>query len=279
MYDTAAPGGGTPSVPLDPPRTPRTPGAGAPPVQLDKPRFDGPEDDPGSIPPPQVYSSGANGWDLVLLNFSDAPQAPPKPIPEQRAGDGAGAAGAQAADPAGAAAGAAAAASAKGKKQRKARWRAAAAGKAKAQPTAPAGQAGAGAGATAGAGAGAGAGVGARRPSLLVLLSCGLLIGGAAMSFFPAMLVGWALGYLSRQLSDLMRKFVILGIPLITMSAATLHAMQAKPGAQGGAGVQAGAQFSQISWSAAPGVLRLSAVLSAVVLLLLSLRRRPPQQG
>ncbi|MEV7929826.1 MULTISPECIES: hypothetical protein [unclassified Kitasatospora] len=279
MYDTAAPGGGTPSVPLDPPRTPRTPGAGAPPVQLDKPRFDGPEDDPGSIPPPQVYSSGANGWDLVLLNFSDAPQAPPKPIPEQRAGDGAGAAGAQAADPAGAVAGAAAAASAKGKKQRKAKGRATAAGKAKAQPTAPAGQAGAGAGATAGAGASAGAGVGARRPSLLVLLSCGLLIGGAAMSFFPAMLVGWALGYLSRQLSDLMRKFVILGIPLITMSAATLHAMQAKPGAQGGAGVQAGAQFSQISWSAAPGVLRLSAVLSAVVLLLLSLRRRPPQQG
>ncbi|MFF3004988.1 hypothetical protein ACFVTF_19515 [Kitasatospora sp. NPDC057940] len=282
MYDTAAPGGGTPSVPLDPPRTPRAPGAGAPPVQLDKQPLGGPEDDPGSIPPPQVYSSGANGWDLVLLNFSDAPQAPPKPIPEQRAGGGAGAAGAQAADPAGAAAGAAAAASAKGKKQRKAKWRAAAAGgKAKAQPAAPApaGQADAGAGAGASAGAGAGAGLGARRPSLLVLLSCGLLIGGAAMSFFPAMLVGWALGYLSRQLSDLMRKFVILGIPLITMSAATLHAMQAKPGAQGGAGVQAGAQFSQISWSAAPGVLRLSAVLSAVVLLLLSLRRRPPQQG
>ncbi|MER8099951.1 hypothetical protein [Kitasatospora sp. NPDC094016] len=277
MYDTAAPGGGTPSVPLDPPRTPRTPGAGAPPVQLDKPRLDGPEDDPGAIPPPQVYSSGANGWDLVLLNFSDAPQAPPKPIPEQRAGDGAGAAGAagaQAADSAGAGAGAA---SGKGTKLRKAKGRGAAAGKAKAQPAAPAGQAGAGAGA--GESAGAGAGVGARRPSLLVLLSCGLLIGGAAMSFFPAMLVGWALGYLSRQLSDLTRKFVILGIPLITMSAATLHAMQAKPGAQGGAGVQAGAQFSQISWSAAPGVLRLSAVLSAVVLLLLSLRRRPPQQG
>ncbi|MFD0400602.1 hypothetical protein ACFVHI_21305 [Kitasatospora sp. NPDC127121] len=277
MYDTAAPGGGTPSVPLDPPRTPRAPGAGAPPVQLDKSRFDGPEDDSDSIPPPQVYSSGANGWDLVLLNFSDSPQAPPKPIPEQRAGGGAGAAGAQAADPAGAAAGAAAAASGKGKKLRKAKGRAAAAGKAKAQPAAPAGQAGAGADAS--AGAGASAGVGARRPSLLVLLSCGLLIGGAAMSFFPAMLVGWALGYLSRQLSDLTRKFVILGIPLITMSAATLHAMQAKPGAQGGAGVQAGAQFSQISWSAAPGVLRLSAVLSAVVLLLLSLRRRPPQQG
>ncbi|MFD4536320.1 hypothetical protein ACFWNL_16450 [Kitasatospora sp. NPDC058397] len=276
MYDTAAPGGGTPSVPLDPPRTPRAQEAGAPPVQLDKSRFDGPEDDSDSIPPPQVYSSGANGWDLVLLNFSDSPQAPSKPIPEQRAGGGAGAAGAQAADPAGAAAGAAAAvaaASGKGKKQRKAKGRAAAAGKAKAQPAAPAGQAGADAGAS------AGAGVGARRPSLLVLLSCGLLIGGAAMSFFPAMLVGWALGYLSRQLSDLMRKFVILGIPLITMSAATLHAMQAKPGAQGGAGVQAGAQFSQISWSAAPGVLRLSAVLSAVVLLLLSLRRRPPQQG
>ncbi|MFJ3218312.1 hypothetical protein ACIPLC_20625 [Kitasatospora sp. NPDC086801] len=274
VYDAPSPGGGTPSVPLDPPRPPRTPASGAPPVPLDKPRFDGPEDDPGSIPPPQVYSSGANGWDLVLLNFSDAPQAPPRPIPEQRAGGeaGSGAEGAQTADPAGAGAGSAA--SAKGRKQRKARARAATAGKAKAQPAAPAG---AGAGASAGAGAGAGAG--ARRPSLLVLLSCGLLVGGAAMSFFPAMLVGWGLGYLSRQLSDLMRKFAILGVPLITMSAATLHAMQAKAGAQGGAGVQAGSQFSQISWSAAPGVLRLSAVLSAVVLLLLSLRRRPPQQG
>lgn len=99
------------------------------------------------------------------------------------------------------------------------------------------------------------------------------------MSFFPAMLIGWGLGYLSRQLSDLMRKFAILGVPLITMSAATLHAMQAKPGAQGGAGLQAGSQLTQISWSAAPGVLRLSAVLSAVVLLLLSLRRQPPPQG
>ncbi|MFJ9611294.1 hypothetical protein ACIRS1_33640 [Kitasatospora sp. NPDC101176] len=262
VYDVPATGGAggvTPSVPLDPPRA-----AASSPVSMDKPRFEAAaEQDPDALPPPQVYSSGANGWDLVLLNFSDAPPAPPKAVPEQRAG-------AEPAAGAGAAAGTADAAAGKGRKQRKARAKAAAAEQAKAKPAAgpaPADQ------------PGAGAAAGVRRPSLLILLSCGMLVGGAVSSFFPAMLVGWALGYLSRQLSDLMRKFAILGVPLITMSAATLHAMQAKQGAQGGAGVQAGSQLTQISWSAAPGVLRLSAVLSAVVLLLLSLRRRPPQQG
>ncbi|MFJ6776862.1 hypothetical protein ACIQOV_38900, partial [Kitasatospora sp. NPDC091257] len=32
---------------------------------------------------------------------------------------------------------------------------------------------------------------------------------GAVSGFLPAMLAGWGLGYLSRQISDLMRKFVM----------------------------------------------------------------------
>ena len=99
--------------------------------------------------------------------------------------------------------------------------------------------------------------------------------------FFPAMLAGWGLGYLTRQLSDLMRKFVILGIPLITMSATTLFAMNhaKQAGGAGGGAVQPGSPLGQFSWSMAPGVLRTAAVATAVVLLLLGLRRRPPQQG
>ncbi|MBO1416233.1 hypothetical protein [Streptomyces sp. FH025] len=192
------------------------------------------------IPPPTVQSSGP--WTMTMLDFSDTPQPAPKPIPEQRAAE-------EAAPPA-------APPATGSKRQRKAR--------AKAAPA---------------AGQGKGSGKGARKPSPLILLSCGLLVGGAVTGFFPAMLAGWGLGYLSRQLSDLMRKFVILGIPLATMSASTLFAMQRAKEAGGAAGVQSGSPLGQFSWSMAPGVLRTSAVISAVVLLLLAMRRRPPQQG
>ncbi|MBV2152505.1 hypothetical protein [Kitasatospora sp. SUK 42] len=208
-------------------------------VSLDLPGVTGPEDRSAVIPPPTVQSSGP--WTMTMLDFSDTPQPAPKPIPEQRAGE-------EAAPPAAAPAPPAAGS----KRQRKAR--------AKAVPAANQGK---------------GSAKGARRPSPLILLSCGLLVGGAVTGFFPAMLAGWGLGYLSRQLSDLMRKFVILGIPLATMSASTLFAMQRAKEAGGAAGVQAGSPLGQFSWSMAPGVLRTSAVISAVVLLLLSMRRRP----
>ncbi|KJS56826.1 hypothetical protein VM98_04370 [Streptomyces rubellomurinus subsp. indigoferus] len=214
-------------------------------VSLDLPGVAGPQDRAAdALPPSGVQSHGP--WSMTVFDFSDAPEPAPRPIPEQRAGEEA--PPVEAAPVAGA-----------GKKQRKQRAaRAAPAAKAKPGPA-----------------------KGARKPSPLILLSCGLLVGGAVSGFFPAMLAGWGLGYLSRQLSDLMRKFVIIGIPLATMSASTLFAMQhAKQaggagGAGGGAGVQTGAPLGQFSWSMAPGVLRTSAVITAVVLLLLSLRRRP----
>ncbi|MFJ7249617.1 hypothetical protein ACIQWA_33975 [Kitasatospora sp. NPDC098652] len=215
-------------------------------MSLDLPGVASPEGGSEVIPPPMVQSSSP--WTMTMLDFSDTPQPAPKPIPEQRAEDAAAQAGGRPVR--------------LSKRQRKAQARAA--------------QAEAGKAATA-----AGAGQGARKPSPLILLSCGLLVGGAVSGFFPAMLAGWGLGYLSRQLSDLTRKFVILGIPLVTMSATALFAMRtAKQGAGGGGGgVQTGSPLGQFSWSMAPGVLRTSAVLTAVVLLLLSMRRRPPQQG
>ncbi|MFF2143027.1 hypothetical protein [Kitasatospora sp. NPDC058190] len=212
---------------------------GIPNVSLDLPGVAGPETGSEVIPPPTVQSSSP--WTMTMLDFSDTPQPASKPVPEQRAAEEAAAQAAAAAEQA----------AAKPRKQRKAKAAPAIAGKAP--------------------------GKGARKPSPLILLSCGLLVGGAVSGFFPAMLAGWGLGYLTRQISDTMRKFVILGIPLVTMSASTLFAMNHAK--QGGGAVQPGSPLGQFSWSMAPGVLRTAAVLTAVVLLLLGLRRRPPQQG
>ncbi|MEV7020830.1 hypothetical protein [Kitasatospora sp. NPDC093558] len=222
VYDAAtAPGvPGMSAVPLDPPREPDA------------------EADPDAVPPPQLYHSGGGGWDLVMLNFSDAPPAPPKPIPEQRATEGE----APPAEPV--------VAPKKGKKKAKA------AGSPKPPKK----------GALAG-----------RRPSPLLLLASALLAGGAWTGFFPAMLAGWGLGYLSTQLKDLTRKFAIFGIPLITMSATTLYQMRQNQHGQAGAGP--GNQLGQMTWASAPGVLRLSAALTAAFLLLMALRRRPQQEG
>ncbi|MFF9643271.1 hypothetical protein [Kitasatospora aureofaciens] len=226
---------------------------GIPNVSLDLPGVAGPGGGSEAIPPPTVQSSSP--WTMTMLDFSDAPQPAPRPIPDQRAAEEA--AQQQAAAPAGAQ-------PSSPKRQRKAKAKAKARAGAKAAPA-----------------AGAGSAKGARKPSPLILLSCGLLVGGAVSGFFPAMLAGWGLGYLTRQLSDLMRKFVILGIPLITMSATTLFAMNhaKQAGGAGGGAVQPGSPLGQFSWSMAPGVLRTAAVATAVVLLLLGLRRRPPQQG
>ncbi|MFD0276589.1 hypothetical protein ACFVHB_22160 [Kitasatospora sp. NPDC127111] len=209
--------------------------------------------DPEAVPAPYL-SANADGW-MVKLDFSDGPGPETGPIPEQRAGERAETA--RPAEPAQPAAPVEPAADAGPATKVRKRKKAAA----KAAETPPA------QGAVAG-----------RRPSPLLLLSCGLLVGGAVTGFFPAMLAGWGLGYLSRRLTDFMRKFVILGIPLITMSATTFLAMQ-RAGNGRGDGLQPGAQLGQLTWSAAPGVLRVSAALSALVLLAIALRRRPRPEG
>lgn len=219
-------------------------------VPLEPPRIDAREQAPPGPPPSSVSSHGP--WTMTMFDFSEGGAAPaPQPIPGQRAGEEPEAAAAAPTPqpvPAGR----------KGRREKKAKA-APAAGKAAAR---------------------AGSAKGVRKPSPLLLLSCGLLTGGAVTGFFPAMLVGWGLGYLSRQMSDLMRKFVILGIPLVTMSVTTLLAMQrAKQSAGANAAVQTSAPLGQFSWSMAPGVLRTAAAVTAAVLLLVALRRRPPQQG
>lgn len=243
VYDAAtAPGvPGMSAVPLDPPREPAE------------------EADPDAVPPPQVIHSGGGGWDLVMLNFSDAPAAPPKQIPEQRAAEGD--------EPPAQPTGPQSAAGAKSKKARKEKKAARAAGSAKPgqsptpkSPKPPKKSALAG-----------------RRPSPLLLLASALLAGGAWTGFFPAMLAGWGLGYLSSQLKDLTRKFAIFGIPLITMSASTLYQMRQTQHGQAGAGP--GSQLGQMTWASAPGVLRLSAALTAAFLLLMALRRKSQQEG
>ncbi|MFF2748097.1 hypothetical protein ACFVVA_21435 [Kitasatospora sp. NPDC058048] len=245
VYDPPAPSAaGIPSVPLDPPDLATA------------------EARAHAIPPPTVSSTGP--WTMTLFDFSDGPRPAPKPIPEQRTGEET----EPAPEPTVPAADLR-------KKPRRGRLK-----QAPAAPAAPAGKAaGKAKGKAKGKGQEAQKDAPARKPSPLILLSCGLLVGGAVAGFLPAMLAGWGLGYLSRQISELMRKFVILGIPLVTMSATTLYSMrQAKQAGGQGGGLQSGSPLGQISWSSAPNVLRLAAVLSAVVLLLLAMRRRPPQQ-
>ncbi|MFI6156181.1 hypothetical protein ACIBCA_26245 [Kitasatospora sp. NPDC051170] len=225
-------------------------------VPLEPPRVT-PDTQPPPGPPPSSVSSHGP-WTMTMFDFSEGGAAPaPRPIPEQRTGEADPAAPPQPPVPP------EAAPAARGKKARRER-------KAKAAP-APR---------KARAKASSASAKGVRKPSPLLLLSCGLLTGGAVTGFFPAMLAGWGLGYLSRQMSDLMRKFVILGIPMVTMTVTTLLAMQrAKHAAGAGAGVQTSAPLGQFSWSMAPDVLRTAAGVTAAVLLLVAMRRRPPQQG
>ncbi|MFI6447943.1 hypothetical protein [Kitasatospora sp. NPDC050543] len=112
-----------------------------------------------------------------------------------------------------------------------------------------------------------------RRPSPLLLLSSAVLVGGAVTGMLLVMLAGWGLAYLSRQLGDLSRKFAVLGIPLATMTGTTVWFWGRAQG-RWGAALQPGQQVGHEAWGAAPGVLRLAAVLSALFLLAVALRRR-----
>ncbi len=111
-----------------------------------------------------------------------------------------------------------------------------------------------------------------RRPSPLLLLAAGVLVGGAVTGMALVMLVGWALAYLSRRLGDLTKKFAVLGIPLVTMTGVTLWFWGRSQG-RWGVALQPGQQVGQQIWGSAPGVLRLAAVLSALFLLVVTMRR------
>ncbi|WP_329497176.1 hypothetical protein [Kitasatospora herbaricolor] len=110
-----------------------------------------------------------------------------------------------------------------------------------------------------------------RRPAPLLLLASALLVGGAVTRTVLVMLVGWALAYLSRGLGDRSRKFAVLGIPLLSVTGLVLWFWGRGRGKWGPA-LQPGEQL----WGAAPGVLRLAAVLSAGYLLVVTTRRRGP---
>ncbi|WP_457030383.1 hypothetical protein [Kitasatospora sp. P5_F3] len=111
-----------------------------------------------------------------------------------------------------------------------------------------------------------------RRPSPLVLLAVVVLLAGAGTGQLLALLAGWALAYVSR-LGDLTRKFAVLVVPLGTLTGTAIWQWGR---AQGRWGSPAGPadQLGQQVWDGAPGALRLAAVLSALFLLVVTLRRR-----
>ncbi|MFI8084269.1 hypothetical protein ACIF6L_26130 [Kitasatospora sp. NPDC086009] len=272
VYATGAPV--VPPRPSAPPAPPRS-GRPAGPEDQGSPwvaeSFRDAPADPDALPSPQLYaSSDAGGWDLVMLNFSDGPGAAITPIPEQRAegGEAAAAAGPPAEpDPAeGKDKG-----KGKNKDKDKGASRAGAGGRARGRGKTPPQPEPAAAPPKPSAMAG-------RRPSPLLLLASVTLVGGAVSGQIVVMLVGWALGYMSRQLSDLTRKFAILGIPLATISGTSLWYWGRAQGRWGG-GLQPGQPAGEIAWSAAPGVLRLAAVLSALFLLGMALKKRVQPEG
>ncbi|MFJ5233319.1 hypothetical protein ACIQBJ_25915 [Kitasatospora sp. NPDC088391] len=112
-----------------------------------------------------------------------------------------------------------------------------------------------------------------RRPAPLLLLGAVLLIGGAATGMLLVMLLGWGLAYLSHGWSDLMKKFAVLGIPLITVTGLTVWNWGREQG-RWGAALAPGTHAGAATWAAAPGVLRVAAALSALFVLAVALRRR-----
>ncbi|GAA2140184.1 hypothetical protein GCM10009760_23160 [Kitasatospora kazusensis] len=112
-----------------------------------------------------------------------------------------------------------------------------------------------------------------RRPSVIVLAAAVVLLGGAATGQVLALLAGWALAYVAPRLGDLTRKFAALGIPLVTMAGSTVWFWGRAKG-RWGAPVTPGHQIGHDAWAAAPGVLRVAGLLSALFLLAVTLRRR-----
>ncbi|GHH75966.1 hypothetical protein GCM10018781_46110 [Kitasatospora indigofera] len=239
-----------PAPPADPPaaRVPAPPSSSPPPSSpsLSKPSV-GPSARPGGVR--WQAGGGFADWDDVHIDFSAVDEPEAASVPEPRDGDAApGAADAAAAKPSGEQATAAKPAG-RGRAARKAAKEQAAR-----RGTAPAARPGLLAG---------------RRPAPLLLVASALLVGGAVTRMVLVMLVGWALAYLSRSLGDRSRKFAVLGIPLLAVTGLVLWFWGRGQGKWGPA-LQPGEQL----WAAAPGVLRLAAVLSAVYLLVVTVRRR-----
>ncbi|MEY9948747.1 hypothetical protein [Kitasatospora sp. GAS1066B] len=117
-----------------------------------------------------------------------------------------------------------------------------------------------------------------RRPSPLLLLAAAVLVGGAVSGVILVLLAGWGLAYLSARLGDLTKKFVVFGIPLISMSASTLWFWGRAQGRWGGA-LGKGAPMTHAAFAAAPGVLRVAGVLSALFVLAVAMKRRGPKPG
>ncbi|WP_329582643.1 hypothetical protein OG500_21780 [Kitasatospora sp. NBC_01250] len=113
-----------------------------------------------------------------------------------------------------------------------------------------------------------------RRPSPLLLLAAAVLVGGAVSGVILVLLAGWGLAYLSARLGNLTKKFAVFGIPMITMTASSIWFWGRSEGRWGDA-LAKGAPVTHATLTAAPGVLRLAGVLSAVFLLAVALRRRP----
>jgi hypothetical protein len=111
-----------------------------------------------------------------------------------------------------------------------------------------------------------------RRPSPLLLLSSGVLVGGAVSGLILVLLAGWGLAWLSGRLGDLTKKFAVFGIPLVTMSASSLWFWGRSEG-RWGAPLPKGSAGHEV-FASAPGVLRLAGVLTALFLLAVALRRR-----
>ncbi|MFJ1703546.1 hypothetical protein [Kitasatospora sp. NPDC088346] len=112
-----------------------------------------------------------------------------------------------------------------------------------------------------------------RRPAPLLLVAALALLAGAYTGVLLAMLAGWGAAYLSRGLGDVTKKFAVLGIPMICMTGATVWFWGRAQG-RWGTPVSAGTPMGEVTWSAAPGVLRVAAVLTALFLLAVTLRRR-----
>ncbi|MGW4651269.1 hypothetical protein [Kitasatospora sp. NPDC004289] len=113
-----------------------------------------------------------------------------------------------------------------------------------------------------------------RRPSPLVLLAAAVLVAGVVTGQLLALLAGWGLAYIAPRLGPLTRKFAALVIPLGTMTASSVWQWGRT---QGRWGEPAPAEeLGRAVWDGAPGVLRLAGALTAVFLLVVTLRRRKP---
>lgn len=116
-----------------------------------------------------------------------------------------------------------------------------------------------------------------RRPSPLVLLVVAVLVAGAVTGQLLALLAGWGLAYIAPRLGPLTRKFAALVIPLGTMTAASVWQWGRTQGRWGDPAPAE--ELGRAVWDGAPGVLRLAGVLTAVFLLVVTMRRRKPEEA